>query len=270
MKKGNIILSVFFILILSIGCKSKYQKLLDSTDLDKKYAKAIAYYEDEKYFKALPLLEELTSVYRGTDKGEKINYTFAYCNYGLGDLLSASYYFKQFAKTYPKSTYTEECLYMTAYCNYQLSPKYSLDQSATYQAIEAYQLFINRFPYSERVKECNTQIDELRDKLELKSFENAKLYVTISDFKSAIIALDNASEDFPDSEYREEMEFLRVKSQFLYSKNSIRAKQVERYQKTTLLYEEFVDLYPESEYLREAEQYYVDANKEISSSATIK
>ena len=77
---------------------------------------------------------------------------------------------------------------MTAYCYYLDSPDLTLDQASTYKAIENLQLFINLYPKSERVNECNQLIDKLRNKLETKSFLNAKLYFKIGDYKAAIFA----------------------------------------------------------------------------------
>jgi outer membrane protein assembly factor BamD len=71
-----------------------------------------------------------------------------------------------------------------------------LDQENTLKAIESLQLFINLYPKSERVAEASKLIQNLRDKLEKKAFENAKLYFVTgaydpSNYKSAIIAFKN-------------------------------------------------------------------------------
>ena len=63
-------------------------------------------------------------------------------------------------------------------------------------AIKELQSFINRYPDSDKVIECNSLIDELRNRLSKKAFENAKQYYLTSNYKSAIIALDNVLIDF--------------------------------------------------------------------------
>ena len=166
---------------------------------------------------------------------------------------------------YPRSKYAEECRYMNAYCYYLESPEYSLDQDNTYKAIEAMQLFINMYPKSERVQECNTIIDRLRDKLETKSYKNAVLYYNIGDYKAAIFAFRNSINDFPDSRYREEMEFLTLKSSFLYAKMSIDEKKSERFLESRDYYQTFVDSYANSKYLKEAQEIYKNINIELES-----
>ena len=191
--------------------------------------------------------------YRGQSEAEDLYYYYAYTNYKLKDFTSARYHFKVFADSYPNSSRTEECRYMSAYCYYLDSPNFSLDQENTQKAIDAMQLFINLYPKSERVAEASKLIQNLRDKLEQKSYANAKLYLVIGDYQSAVIAFGNSLRDYPDIKYAEEMEFLTVKAQYMYAKNSYEIKQEERYNTTITFYQQFVEKYPTSKYLKDAE-----------------
>lgn len=247
-------------LVFGTSC-SKYQQLLKSNDNEKKYQKALLYYEDEEYNRALQLFDQIIPVYRGTEKAEKIQYRYAYAYYNQEDYILASYYFKKFTKNFPNSEHAKECAYMAAYCKYLDSPKYSLDQTNTFEAIDELQLFINRYPNSERVDKCNELIDELRSKLEKKYFNIAKLYLQMSDYKAAIFAFDNVIEDYPDTEYREEILYLKVKANFQYAEKSIEQKKEERYINTIEAYETLEQAYPESEYLNKAREMYAMANK---------
>ncbi|MFM6975626.1 MAG: outer membrane protein assembly factor BamD [Sphingobacteriaceae bacterium] len=251
------------ILLLTQGCKSKFEKLRASNDIAKKYQAAIKLYEKKDYNKALTLFDDLVQRYRGRSEAEDLYYYYAYTNYKLKDYTTARYHFKTFADTYPNSPKAEECRYMSAYCFYLESPNYSLDQSNTIKAIDALQLFINLYPQSERLAEASKLIQDLRDKLETKSFENAKLYLTISDYKSAVIAFKNSMRDYPDTKYAEEMEFLTIKAQYLLAKNSFENKQEDRYNEAIQMSNEFAENYPESKYLKEAEQLKKDAEKGI-------
>lgn len=251
------------LLMIAQGCKSKFEKLRESTDIAKKYQEAVKLYEKKDYNKALILFDDLVQRYRGRAEAEDLYYYFAYTNYKLKDYTTARYHFKTFADTYPSSPKAEECRYMGAYCFYLESPTFSLDQGNTIRAIEALQLFINLYPRSERVEEASKLIQDLRDKLEIKSYENAKLYFNIGDYKSAVIAFKNSMRDFPDIKYAEEMEFLTIKSQYLYAKNSFEEKQEERFLEAIQLSNDFADNYPSSKYLKEAEQLKKDSEKDI-------
>lgn len=263
--KLKVTLSILLIIIVAFaGCKSKYEKLRASSDTAKKYREAVRLYEKKDYSKALGLFEDLVQKYRGTAEAEDLSYYYSYTHYKLKDYTTARYHFKVFADTYASSPKAEECRFMAAYCYYLESPVYSLDQENTIKAIEALQLFINLYPKSERVAEASKLIDNLRDKLETKSYANAKLFLDIGDFKSAVIAFKNSERDFPDTKYAEEMEFLAIKAQSLYAKASLELKQEERYNEVIQMYNEFAQNYPSSKYLKEAEQIKKNSEKAIN------
>lgn len=250
-------------MIAFAGCKSKFEKLRTSNDTAQKYREAVRLYEKKNYSKALVLFDDLIQKYRGTAEAEDLSYYFAYTHYKLRDYTTARYHFKTFADTYASSPKAEECRFMAAYCFYLESPTYSLDQENTIKAIESLQLFINLYPKSERVEEASKLITNLRDKLETKSYANAKLFLDIGDYKSAVIAFRNSERDFPDTKYAEEMAFLTIKAQALYAKASFEIKQEERYNETIQMYNEFAQNYPSSIYLKEAEQIKKTSEKAI-------
>lgn len=257
----------FFLLILLLtafgySC-SEYGKIMKSSDAELKFTKAVEYYEDEDCFRALPLFEELISLVRGSQRAEEVYYYYANTHFCIGDFYLANYYFKQFVKTYPNSKYSEECLFMAAMCSYSNSPNHSLDQQDTRLAIDEFQLFMERYPSSALRDSCNSMIGRLRAKLEMKSFEIAKLYVKTERYRSASLALQNSLNEYPDSQYREEMMFLMVKSNFLLAENSIEEKKLERYTETTKSYYNFVSAFPQSKMVNEAEKYFKNSLKEL-------
>lgn len=264
MLKAKAKILVFSVLttILFSSC-SEYQKVLKSSDYNYKYKKAVEYYEEEDYYRAQSLFDELVTIFKGSDKAEDVLYYYADCHYQQKDYILGAYYFENFAKTFPYSDKAEKAAYTAAYCYYLNSPRYNLDQADTYKAINAMQLYINKYPNSERVKEANEIIEKLRAKLEKKSYESAKLYVKLSDYQAAAITLKNSLKDFPDTKYREEILYLIVKSNFLLAENSVKEKQGERYQNTISEYYSFLDEYPQSEYLKEIEKMYTKSVNQI-------
>ncbi|MEO6524044.1 MAG: outer membrane protein assembly factor BamD [Mucilaginibacter sp.] len=263
---GTLVLALFIALA---GCKSKFEKLKASNDNAKKYQEGIKYYNKKEYTKALDLFEDLVQKYRGQTEAEDLYYYYAYTNYKLKDFTSARYHFKVFADSYPNSSRTEECRFMSAYCYYLDSPNFSLDQDNTQKAIDAMQLFINLYPKSERVAEASKLIQNLRDKLEEKSYANSKLYLIIGDYQSAVIAFGNTLRDYPDTKYAEELEFLTIKAQYLYAKNSYEVKQEERYNAAIAFSQQFTEKYPKSKYDKEAEAFKKDSEQGIIQSKRI-
>jgi outer membrane protein assembly factor BamD len=263
-KQLKLIALVFTILIIVLGsCKSKYEKLRASNDSAKKYAEALKLYNTKDYSKALGLFDDLATRYRGRDGAEDLFYYYAYTNYKLKDYTSARYHFKSFADTYPSSARAEECRFMAAYCFYIDSPLSSLDQENTSKAIDALQLFINLYPKSDRVAEAGKLIQNLRDKLEEKAFNNSNLYLTIGDYQAAVIAFGNTLRDYPDTKYAEQLEFLTVKAQYEYASHSFEVAQEERYNQTIASASQFVEKFPKSKYLKEVQQYSKNSSQGI-------
>jgi len=269
-KQSLIFFSVLVAFAVIIGgCKSNFEKLKASTDYAKKYQEAIKLYNKKDYSKALELFDDVAQRFRGRENTEDLFYYYAYTNYKLKDYTSARYQFKNFAENYQSDPRAEECRFMAAYCFYLDSPNFTLDQDNTTKAIDALQLFINLYPKSDRVVEAGKLIQDLRDKLEEKSFANANLYLTILDYQSAVIAFNNSLRDFPDTKYAEEMEYLIVKAEYLYAKNSSDFKQQERFEQAINYADQFAEKYPASKYLKETaslkkdSQFGITANKAL-------
>ncbi|MTI31806.1 outer membrane protein assembly factor BamD [Xanthovirga aplysinae] len=244
------------IVLLSVTSCGDFTKIQKSNDWQAKYDAALKYYENEDYYRAGELLNQVLPIIKGSEKAEKAEFYYAYTRFYQQEYLLSAYHFEEFYKTYSRSEFAEEALYMQAYSLFKQSPNYELDQTSSYEAITALQNFINLYPNSERVKEASSLIDELQVKLERKSYENAKLYYDLGLFKSAIVAFENFRKDFPDSKYNEELSFLKVETQYEIAIKSILSKQKERFETVIEFYESFVDSYSQSQYLRDAESLY--------------
>lgn len=251
------VINIFFLFFFGIffSC-SEFQKIQKSEQLNVRYDAAMSYFENGDYTKAGILLEELIPIIRGKKEAEKTQFYFAYCHYYQRQLILAAYYFKNFYETYPRSEYVEKSMFMHALSLYESSPKYNLDQSDTYKALEAIQLFVNKFPQSKYLNECNELVDNLRTKLEKKAYEGAKLYSKLRRYKAAVISFSNFKNDFPNSVYNEELAYLKIEAQYNLAKISIEKKKKERMYKTIQYYENFIDLYSNSRYVKSAENIY--------------
>lgn len=248
-------------LFLAFFSSCEVNKILKSSDYEYKYTKAIEYYNKTNYTSAQTLFEELIPVFKGTDRAEEIYYYYAYCHYYLTDYALAGFHFRTFVRNFHNSKHAEECAFLNAYCYYLSSPRYSLDQTDTKNAIQEMQNFLNEYPESQRVDSCNILVDKLRGKLERKAYEIAKSYFFRNDWKAATPACENFMKDFPESAHNDEMTFMIIKSYYLLAKNSIESKKPERIEKAIVNYLKFVDLHPNSQFLPEAEVIYKDCER---------
>lgn len=250
MKKGKVLLFIY--LFVLFGCKSEYDLLLKGNENNQKYVKAKEYFNEKEYDKAAELLENIRPFYSGHEKSSDINYILAEIYYIKRDLLTASYYFEYYHRNFSDSL-TQKAMYMDAYCNYRMSPKYTLDQTATKLAIDKFQKYINKYPDSEDYKKINEYISDLRKKLEKKSLDISLLYYRHDEYKACDVSLDTFLEEYPDSENIEEVYYYKVLSSFMYAKNSIESKKDERLKYYRKNYEKMLKLYPNTKYKQELE-----------------
>ncbi len=256
-----------FLFFLIVSC-SKFEKLRKTGTDDEKYKAAVNYYNAGDYSKAGLLFEEVIPIIKGSTEQEMATFYQAYCDFHTGQYQTASFHFKQFAETFARSDYAEEAVYKSAYSLYKDSPNFNLDQASSLTAADALQSFVNNYPNSKYRDEASNIIKELRVKLETKAFEKAKLYyktsaANIANYKAAVISITNFQREFPDSDYLEEMAYLKVNSQYFYALNSFEDKKKARYTETVTFYHELVDKYPTSKYLKLTEKFFENAEKEL-------
>ncbi len=264
MQKSALLRVVLFsVLLYSATSCSEFRKIQKSDDWKLKYEKALVYYEKEDYFRSIALFEEVLPVTRGKPEGEKAQFYYSYAHFKDKQYILSAHYFKTFYETYSRSEFATEAQFMYAYSLYYDSPIHSLDQTSTRDAIDALQAYINRHPDSEFLKEANDIIQELQVKLETKAYENAKEYYKISMLKSAKIAFENFSKDYPDSKYNEELKYLKIEAIFKIAEKSIPSKQKQRYHEVIEFYEEFVDRYPDSSFQNQADKFYNSALNQL-------
>ena len=269
MKKQYLLHIVLIASILLLGSCGKFSKLQKDGTVEQKYDAALAYYKKADYYHAGTLFEEITPLLKGAEKAEMSQFYNAYCNYHQGLYNMSQYLFKNFYDTFQRSEYAQEAYYMHAYSLYRDSPNFNLDQSSTLTAIAALQDFINTYPDSPFREEGTKLILELRQKLERKAYEKVKLYyktseAQISNYRSAVVAINIFQKEFPDSKFNEELAYLRVDSEYNLAVLSFREKQKERFGEVGKYYLALVDKFPNSKYIVKVEKYYENSQKEVN------
>lgn len=265
MYKGRhfILLSWLVFIVLFSSCNN-FRKIQKSGSWELKYRAALEYYEQEEYFKASTLFEEIIPILRGRPEAERVQFYFAYSHYYQKQYLLSSHYFQTFYTIYSRSELAEEAMYMHAYSLFLDSPEFNLDQTSSYDAIYAMQTFLNTYSNSGYKKQANQIIDQLQVKLEEKAYKNAIQYYRLEKYhggealKAALISFDNFQKEYPDSELNEDISFIKIECSYKLAKSSIRSRQRERLMDTINFYEYFIDNYPSSSNIRAAENIYID------------
>jgi outer membrane protein assembly factor BamD len=251
------------IIVVAVGC-SKFRRIQKSEDWRVRYEAGLNYYAKKDYYRASMLFEDILPIVRGLPEGEKVEFYLAYCQYYEKTYLLASNQFKTFYETYGRSQLAEEAHFMYAFSLYTAAPTSNLDQSEGIEAMDAMQVFLNKYPDSKFQERAVEVITVSHNKLEEKGFENARQYLKLRNYQAAIIAFDNFRKNFPDSKYLEEIAYLKVVSQYRLAERSFTDLQPKRFKIVVEYYQELVDSYPESKYIKEVEKMYTDSMTRVN------
>ena len=256
------IVLLLVVLVFLASC-SEYQKALKSEDPAVKLEMATKMYEAKKYNKAIRIFEQIASVYRGKPESENLYFMFSQSYFKSEQYYLAGYQFESFVSSFPKSDKAQEASFLGAKSYSMLSPVYSLDQTDTTKAIEKLQAFIDTYPNSIYLAEANVIMKNLNEKLERKVFENAKGYNTISDYKAALVALDNFIADFPGTPFKEEALFYKYDSAYQLGINSVPAKMEERLNVAKVAYANLIKFKADTKYKKQADEMYARIEKDL-------
>lgn len=248
-------------LLSTISCKNYYDSLMRSPDPEYRLKGAFEYYYKGKFKKAADLFEGLILPYQGTPQEDTVQFYTALCNYKFGDYQTAETGFEKFVEVFPRSPFTEDARYMRIKCLYDATYRYELDQVPTKKAMILINEFIVENPESPYNNVFETYLEDLQERLYKKSFESAKLYYNVEDYKAAHYALKNVLREDSDNIYREDIMYYTVLAAYKYAFNSVASKQKERYLTFIDDYYTFIGEYPESLHARELHNLYKKVQK---------
>jgi len=266
-KTASIITVLALLMTLMSGC-SGYNKILKASDYNTKYSLAKTYFIEGHYTTCSTMLEECVAYQRGTAQAEESMYLLATCYYNLEDYLSASQYYLACYKTYPNSTYSENCLFWSGKSLYLDTPDPRLDPTSTTAAIMQLQRFVETYPNSKYRNEAENMIYTMYDRLVEKEVGTAELYYNMgnylgNNYRSCIVVAQNALRDYPYTKYREKLSMLVLKAKFQMAQESVLSKRDDRYRDAIDEYYAFKNEFPESSYMKEAEKMYRISTKNL-------
>lgn len=262
MKFKHLFFALLAILAVS-SCKSQYETLLNSNDVNMKYDAAFDYYNQGKFSRAAALFESLSVLTNGTERDDTVRYYWGLSNYKYKDYYTAEANFDKFLESYPRSPFASEARYLRLDCLYRSTLRYELDQTPTYKAISAISEYILEYPATTHMKECRDMLVELNERLDRKSYEAAKLYYKMEDYLASRVAFRNVLKDDAENVYREDILYYIAMSSYKYAQLSVPSKQKERYLTFVDDYYNFIGELPESEYRKELDAVYRKAQKAL-------
>ena len=262
MKIRTLIIATLAVLA-TMSCKSQYELLLNSSDVDAKYEAAFQYFNEGKYSKAATLFESMAVLTNGTERDDTVRYYWGLSNYKFKDYYTAETNFEKFIENYPRSPFASDARYLRIDCLYRQTLRYELDQAPTYKAMNAISEYILEFPDNTHMKECKDMLEEMNARLDKKAYEAAKLYYKMEDYLASRVAFRNVLKDDADNIYREDILYLIAMSSYKYAQLSVPEKQRERYLTFIDDYLNFIGELPDSHYRKELDSVYQRAQRAL-------
>ncbi len=208
------------------------------------YEKALRMYNNKKYVDATSAFETVLSIGRGSTIAENAQWLLADSYFKTKDYVMAAAEFQRYHGNYPRSERRAEAEFMEGICYVRLSPRYNLDQTDTYKAIEIMQLFIARYPNSDKTREAAQHIDQLREKLAQKQHSAGLLYLRLQSYEAAAIYFGLTIDQFPETRWAEISLAKQVESYLLLAEKSVDARKKERYELVLSSVEKYIQLFP--------------------------
>lgn len=275
--------ALFLAATLFGSCAKEFNAVYKTSDYSYRYEYAKEQYMLGNYSRASLLLGDMVTMMKGTDKGEECLFLYGDATYKGKDYESAAEIFKKYYSSYPKGAYAELASFNVGECLYATVPEPRLDQAPTYQAIKAYQDFMDVFPSSSHKDVAEKKLYELQDKLVMKELINARLYYNLgtyfgnctgsegggNNYEACIVTAQNALKDYPFTTLREDFAALIMKSKFELALHSVREKQIERFQDAEDECYGFLNEYPESKEKEVAEKYIQRCKRYISGKESV-
>lgn len=277
MYRSRLIFLPLLCAMMLLGACTEYSAVLKSNDYEYRYEAAKALYADGHYSKAAELFSLLLAPLKGTSYGEESLYMLGESNLKAKDYESAAMFFKKYYQTYPKGHYMELARFNSGYSLYKQTPDVRLDQSSTMQAINEYQSFLDYCPNTGLKEQAQVIIYDMQDKLVKKEYLAAKLYYDLgtytinsfyggNNYEACVVTAQNALKDYPyaSAGLREDLSILILKAKYHLARQSVEEKRLERFRDTIDEYYAFLNDYPESQYLKEANSIFSYSEKVVA------
>lgn len=243
------------------SCKTQFDILLSSNDVDEKYNAAMEYFQNKKYLKAAQLFESMAVLTSGTERDDTVQYYWGLSNYRYKDYYTAESNFARFMENFPQSPFARDAEFYRLDCLYRGTYRYELDQTPTRACLASIAEYVREHPGDDHIPACEAMKKDLQERLDRKDLEAGRQYYIMEDYKAARVKFRNVLKANAENIYREDILYYTAMSSYNYARLSVEAKQKERYLTFIDDYLNFVGEYPESKYKSELDGLYRKVQK---------
>lgn len=229
--------------VLIAGCSASETEKIPTAE--ERFAAAMEKFRDEDYLEAITDFEAIRLQYPATPIADSARYYGGMSRFEREEYLLATYEFNQLIQNGAAKGLVPDAYFMLAECYYKLSPKSQLDQTYTYQAIDALQTFVELYPDHPKAEEAEAQVREMSNKLARKEYDTAVLYMKMENREAAIICFDTVIDRYYSTEWADDAMIQKIRIHM----------NAEDYGKAWPLLRIFLDKFPDSPYRKEVSGY---------------
>lgn len=219
-----------------IACSS--YKIGANISAEERFKLGKVMYNNKDYEEAKIQFKLLTLNYPGSSFIDEAQYFLAQSYFKRKEYIFASDEFNRLLRLYPRSKWIDNSQFMVAMCDFKLSPKPTLDQKHTLQAVASFQRFLEDFPKSELAKEAERLLNICRTKLAEKDFRSGELYRKLKDYHASYVYFNGVVNSYYDTKFAHPA--LYWKSESLY--------RLGRKSEAEESFRELISKYPRSEF----------------------
>lgn len=179
-------------------------KIKPNMSAEDRFALAKRMFDNEDYLEARTQFRILALNNPAAPFIDQVQYYLGECHFQMKEYILAADEYRRLTRLYPQSELVDDAQFKVALCAFELSPKSSLDQKYTRDAIKHLQRFLEEFPNSEHVPRAEKMLTICRTKLAEKEFKIAELYRKLDDCAAALIYLDSILESYYDTEFADD------------------------------------------------------------------
>lgn len=175
---------ILAILLTFVACS----KNVDNRPAEEKMAEADALFNKKKYAKAAILYQDIIFE-RTTLLTSVAQMKLADCYYEDDKYYDARLEYEQMIKLFPDNEKISDAYYRIGVCYFEESLPSHYTQEETNSAINAFNIFLDRFPNDVRKDKAIKYIQECQYKLLKKKYENGRIYYKMQDYSASLLYL---------------------------------------------------------------------------------
>ncbi len=195
--------AVFVILaVLMAGCswsKPKAEKTAEELAVDGQ-----AYFEDEKYEKAISSYKKLKDWYPFSAHVKDAELKIADAHYRMEAYDEAILAYNAYERLHPNDEKVPYVIYQTGRCDFDRMETIKRDATATHQALMSFQRLVQQFPESEYAEKAADHINICRRHLAAKEMDIGRFYFKMEKYAAALDRFAGVVTAYPDLEVQQQ------------------------------------------------------------------